>query len=110
MKLACIADGDYVRHAAAMLHSVVEHSSEPTLEVHVLHGGVDTRLFRPGDRDAARARLGIAGPGKVVLYVGHLVRAKGLEVLLDACRRWREEGLPAHTFPACGRSRLEAVR
>lgn len=38
--------------------------------------GVDTETFRPGDRRAARASLGLAGAGPLVLVVGHLIPRK----------------------------------
>ncbi|MBM4441739.1 MAG: glycosyltransferase [Candidatus Rokubacteria bacterium] len=54
----------------------------------VIPCGVDTALFRPGDRDEARARLG-AGAAPLVLYVGRIAPIKGLETLLDAFVRLR---------------------
>ncbi|MBA3652808.1 MAG: glycosyltransferase family 8 protein [Actinobacteria bacterium] len=37
IELACIADGGYVRHAAAMLHSVLSSSPGRRFAIHVLH-------------------------------------------------------------------------
>jgi 1,2-diacylglycerol 3-alpha-glucosyltransferase len=52
----------------------------------VLPTGVDLSAFRPGDRTAARAALGLpAGP--ICLYVGRLDREKNLDFLLDAFGR-----------------------
>ena len=45
--------------------------------------GVDTGTFHPGDRRAARARLGLAD-GRLALWVGRMVPVKGLDVLLSA--------------------------
>ena len=45
---------------------------------------VDERLFRPGDRAAARASAGLASPGPLLLFVGRLELAKGTERLVDA--------------------------
>ena len=44
--------------------------------------GVAPGVFAPGDRDAARAALGVSG--FVLGYVGRLVREKGLHDVLDA--------------------------
>lgn len=47
---------------------------------------VDLARFRPprpGERDSARARLGL-GTGLVVAFTGHLVARKGVDLLLDA--------------------------
>jgi glycosyltransferase involved in cell wall biosynthesis len=60
-------------------------SVEPTLgEVTVIPNGVDTRLFRPADRDEARRRLGFGTEGRLVLAVGRLEPVKGHELLLKA--------------------------
>jgi glycosyltransferase involved in cell wall biosynthesis len=49
----------------------------------VVPNGVDTERFTPGDREAARARLGV-GPGPLAVCVGRLSRQKGQDVLLEA--------------------------
>src|SRR5437763_7913654 len=38
MHVACAAEGEYVKHSAAMLHSVLEHCGRAPLVVHFLHG------------------------------------------------------------------------
>ena len=57
----------------------------------VIPCGVDTELFRPGDRDTVRHRLGI-GDEPLVLYVGRIAPIKGLETLLSATARVRARG------------------
>jgi glycosyltransferase involved in cell wall biosynthesis len=63
--------------------------------VRVIYDGIDSELFHPGPRDAARARLAretdLQGP--VVLFIGNLVPIKGLEVLIDAFARLAREGV-----------------
>jgi glycosyltransferase involved in cell wall biosynthesis len=54
----------------------------PAAKVAVLRNGVDLDLFRPLDRAAARARLGVDEP--MVLSVGHLIPRKGHDVVLRA--------------------------
>ena len=51
--------------------------------VTVVPGGVDLDRFRPGDRAAARARLGL-GAGPFLLFVGRLEPLKGVDILLRA--------------------------
>jgi teichuronic acid biosynthesis glycosyltransferase TuaC len=46
--------------------------------VHVVANGVDSERFRPDDRAAARATLGLPPAGRLVLYVGHLKESKGV--------------------------------
>ena len=53
--------------------------------------GVDTDLFVPGDRAAARARLGL-DDRPVLLWVGRVAPIKGLDTLLDAVARLRGTG------------------
>ncbi|HLZ10116.1 MAG TPA: glycosyltransferase [Chloroflexota bacterium] len=50
--------------------------------VEVIPCGVDLGLFRPGDRDLARRRLGLTG--EVILFVGRMDPIKGLDLLLQA--------------------------
>ncbi|MET0851840.1 MAG: glycosyltransferase [Candidatus Rokuibacteriota bacterium] len=52
--------------------------------VAVVPTGVDLLRFRPGDRRAARDRVGLPGDGPVCLYVGRLDREKSVERVLDA--------------------------
>jgi len=51
--------------------------------VEVLPPGVDHRLFSPGDRRLARARLGHAGE-RVMLFVGRIQPLKGLELAVES--------------------------
>ena len=54
-------------------------------DVVTLSPGVDTDRFRPGDRELARAALGVPSGGAwVAVTVRRLVPRMGLEVLLDA--------------------------
>jgi D-inositol-3-phosphate glycosyltransferase len=45
--------------------------------------GVDHEVFRPGDRAAARARLGFDG-GPLLLYAGRIQAHKGIDVAIEA--------------------------
>ncbi len=53
---------------------------------------VDVDVWRPGDRAAARAELGLAADAGVVAWHGQLqIHRKGLDVILDAFARLRAE-------------------
>ncbi|MEZ6194481.1 MAG: glycosyltransferase [Planctomycetota bacterium] len=54
------------------------------LDVRVIGNGVDTELFRSGDREAARRELGLGDRGPVLLTVGGLVPRKGVHRVLEA--------------------------
>jgi len=55
--------------------------------IHVIPNGVDTSLFRPADKDAAKRRLGLAPSRRLLVCVASLKRAKGQEELLRALPR-----------------------
>jgi len=65
----------------------------------ILPRGLDTELFHPARRDSAFFERFGASNGEVrLLYVGRISREKDLDVLADAYRRLRKEGLPVHLF------------
>jgi 1,2-diacylglycerol 3-alpha-glucosyltransferase len=60
----------------------------------VVSNPIDTRLFTPlpaGERDALRARFGLAGP--TITYAGRLGPEKNIEVLLHAVAALRHRGV-----------------
>lgn len=63
-------------------------------EVHVYAPGVDLERFSPGDRSAARDRLGLDHDAFVAVCTRRLVARMGIDVLLDAWASLAEE-LPA---------------
>lgn len=64
---------------AAQLHTL--YGADPE-RVEILPPGVDHRLFTPGDRGLARARLGHPGE-RVLLFVGRIQPLKGLELAVQ---------------------------
>jgi glycosyltransferase involved in cell wall biosynthesis len=64
---------------------VIELGASPS-HAHLWHQGVDTDCFRPGDRIAARLRLGLRPDVPLLLWVGRMVPVKGLDVLISACQ------------------------
>jgi D-inositol-3-phosphate glycosyltransferase len=71
-------------------HLVSHYGADPT-RIAVIPCGVDTELFAPGDRQAARAGLGL-GDDPHLLYVGRQSPIKGLATLLEAMARLRAAG------------------
>jgi glycosyltransferase involved in cell wall biosynthesis len=65
---------------------LVELGAHPA-RVRVIYDGVDPTLFHPGPQHIARAAVGFADGGPLVLFVGNLVPVKGVDVLIDACAR-----------------------
>jgi 1,2-diacylglycerol 3-alpha-glucosyltransferase len=58
-----------------------------TKPLHVLPTGLPDSVFRPGDRDAFRARHGIAPDRPVALFVGRVAHEKNIGFLLEAAAR-----------------------
>ncbi|HKW36434.1 MAG TPA: glycosyltransferase family 4 protein [Burkholderiales bacterium] len=78
----------------------------PGERIEVLRNGVDLRLFRPVERDAARVRLGFSRV--TLLSVGHLIPRKAHDLVIRALR-----SLPAMDLVVIGdgpeRGTLEAL-
>ncbi|MDA3640038.1 D-inositol-3-phosphate glycosyltransferase [Mycobacterium xenopi] len=62
------------------------HSADPS-RIDVAHPGVDLDVFRPGDRRAARAALGLPLDERVVAFVGRIQPLKGPDILLRAAAK-----------------------
>jgi glycosyltransferase involved in cell wall biosynthesis len=77
----------------------------PEERITVHYTGVDAARFRPRDRSAAKAELGVEGP--LVVTAGNLIPLKGQSLLIEAMR-----GLPSATLLIAGdgpdRARLAA--
>jgi D-inositol-3-phosphate glycosyltransferase len=62
------------------------HHADPE-RIDVAHPGVDLDVFRPGDRRAARAVLGLPPEHDVVAFVGRIQPLKGPDILLRAAAK-----------------------
>ncbi len=54
----------------------------PPDKIRLHHTGIDRDRFRPADRAAAKARLGVEGP--LLVSIGHLIERKGQRIVVDA--------------------------
>ena len=59
------------------------YAADPAL-MHTVPCGVDLDRFRPRDRAACRAALGLPASSPVLLWVGRLEKLKGVDILIDA--------------------------
>jgi glycosyltransferase involved in cell wall biosynthesis len=91
---------------SAALKAALVDLGAPAEKVTVLRNGVDTCLFRPGDRRAAREALGLMRP--TLISVGLLIERKGHHRVIEALTR-----LPAFELLIVGegpeRDRLAAL-
>ncbi len=71
------------------LDLITHYDADPS-RIDVIHPGVDLDVFRPGDRLAARAELGIAPDAVLLLFVGRIQPLKAPDVLLRAAARMIE--------------------
>ena len=69
---------------------ILAFGAEPQ-RVRVIYDGVDGELFHPGDRVAARQRLGWDTDSHVILFVGNLIKTKGIDLLMRAVARLNAE-------------------
>ncbi len=87
-RVVASADRLIAANAVERGHLLRQYGAEAA-RIAVIPCGVDTDLFVPGERTAARVALGL-DDGPLVLYVGRMTPVKGLDTLLDAFARLRE--------------------
>lgn len=84
---AALTGADHVVCVAEALRTVALGLGVPQERVTTLRNGVDVERFRPGDRAAERAALGLPAGGTLLLCVGHLIERKGQHLLLETLAR-----------------------
>lgn len=78
--------------------SWIKRGFDPT-KLKIFPRGLDTELFSPARREPAFWEKFGAVNGQIrLLYVGRISREKDLDVLADAYRRLRHDGLPVRLF------------
>ena len=78
---------------------------------------IDTRVYKPGDRQTARRALGLPLDKKLILFASQRVtnEYKGMRYLMDACRQLDDPGqlgvmiLGGHAEEVVGQLALEAL-
>jgi len=88
-----LTGADAVVAVSEDLASHVRALGVPAERVHVVPEGVSASLFSPGDQAGARARLGIQGTGRLLLFAGSLLSSKGAFDLIEACAALRDRGV-----------------
>ena len=81
-----LRDADGFVAMSRVIRDEMQQASVPAERIRLLRHGVDTVRFQPPsqeERASLRARLGLP-EGILAVYVGRLLRGKGLEVLVEA--------------------------
>ncbi len=78
-------------------------------KVHVVRRGVNQELFHPGDKLAARQKLGLPLDAQILIGVGRLVTVKDWPTLISACGLLQQDGLSAHCCYLLGDGPLHAT-
>jgi teichuronic acid biosynthesis glycosyltransferase TuaC len=91
--LRVLHSADAVLPVGADLRRRLVEMGLPGERLHVLQRGVDESIFHPGETAASRQRLGLETRGALVVWVGRMVPVKGVDVLLEACRLLRDQGV-----------------
>lgn len=63
-------------------------------KLHVVHRGVDCKLFSKGDRNEARQKLKLPSNQTILVAAGRLVDVKGHQILISACQQLAQQGRP----------------
>ena len=95
---SCLRNADGVIAVSRDLETkAIALGADPS-RVRTVYDGVDPTIFHPGDRGEARRRLGLPAGQRIILFVGNLVAVKGIDVLLDACKRLGDRGEQFHCY------------
>ena len=86
---------------------VIERFGVEEKHVHVMSMGVNTDIFKPIPKEEARHELGIPLDEKIVLYVGNMIKAKGILELVEAFKEV-EKNHPEAVLHMIGSSKDEA--
>lgn len=84
LTLRTLREADLVLTVSEHLRRTVIRMDVPTERVRAVPNGCDTSVFHRGEPDLARRELGIEESASLVLYVGRLDLAKGLDELVRA--------------------------
>ncbi|HEY0718367.1 MAG TPA: D-inositol-3-phosphate glycosyltransferase [Streptosporangiaceae bacterium] len=76
-----------VANTAEEARQLIELYGADPSRVKTVHPGVDLSVFRPGDQQAARRRLGLPADALVLLFAGRMQPLKGPDILLHAVAR-----------------------
>lgn len=85
-----LKDVDHVITVSEALRREAIILGTPPERATTLRNGVDAERFQPGNKAAARKKLGLPAKARIALMVGNLVELKGQRLVIEALRRLRQ--------------------
>lgn len=80
----CVRQASFVLTVSEELRQQAIAFGAPPGRVRTVLNGCDRSVFHPGNREEARRRLGLPEDARLIVYVGHLIPAKGMRELIAA--------------------------
>jgi glycosyltransferase involved in cell wall biosynthesis len=87
--LAAVHSAAAVTTVSRPLADVLIAAGADAAKITVIGNGVDTGVFKPGDRAAARLALGIPAAERIIVCIARLSEEKGVHILVQALHRLR---------------------
>lgn len=72
-------------------HDIVNDFGIPKERISIINMGVNRNVFKPIHKDAAKNQLNLSRDFMHILYVGNLIKAKGLEELVGAFKNLKKD-------------------
>ena len=94
-KLVHSADGIVVPARKESENLLLDYYAQPS-KIAIIPCGVNLELFQPMDQTAAREAIGLTSNNPLALYVGRFAPLKGLDLLLSAVARLKDELADLH--------------
>ncbi|MGM9949308.1 MAG: glycosyltransferase [Lysinibacillus sp.] len=87
-----LQESDHVIAVGPVLAQQIENDFHiPKEKITVCSMGVNRQVFHPGDKSAARAAVGLEQDAFIYLFVGNVIKQKGIEELLVAFEKVQAE-------------------
>ncbi len=80
-----VVASDHEKHLLTALYGA------DAARIAVVPCGVDLDLFTPIEKEVARARLGLTGNDRIILFVGRIEPLKGIDVLIGAAAQLHDD-------------------
>ena len=104
----CLQDADKIISVSEWSGHDIQHLKVPASKITVIHNGIDTRKFKPIKSNSFKKKFGVKGP--MALFVGRVIRQKGLEYLLHAMPIVKKK-IPTAKLVVIGRgNKLEKIK